>query len=74
MVMIPDSKRQPRPANDRLDKRRREEKALDDALADTFPASDPVSIEQPARRPKQREGEAKRGKKSPIDSSTEHQP
>jgi hypothetical protein len=30
------------------DKRRRQEKALDEALKDTFPASDPVSIEQPA--------------------------
>jgi hypothetical protein len=27
--------------------RKRDEKALDEALADTFPASDPVSIEQP---------------------------
>ena len=30
------------------DKRRRQEKALDEALENTFPASDPVSIEQPA--------------------------
>ena len=28
--------------------RRRQEEALDDALKNTFPASDPVSIEQPA--------------------------
>ncbi len=27
--------------------RRRDEKALDEALKNTFPASDPVSIEQP---------------------------
>ena len=27
--------------------RRRDEKALDEALNNTFPASDPVSIEQP---------------------------
>ena len=27
--------------------RRRLEEALDEALADTFPASDPVSLEQP---------------------------
>ena len=27
--------------------RKRDEKALDEALEDTFPASDPVSIEQP---------------------------
>jgi nicotinate phosphoribosyltransferase len=33
--------------NDR-DRRRREEQALDEALKDTFPASDPISIEQPA--------------------------
>ncbi len=30
------------------DKRKRRELALDDALENTFPASDPVSIEQPA--------------------------
>jgi len=29
------------------DERRRLERALDEALANTFPASDPVSIEQP---------------------------
>jgi len=28
--------------------RQRQEKALDDALKNTFPASDPVSVEQPA--------------------------
>jgi hypothetical protein len=27
--------------------RRRDERALDEALKDTFPASDPVSVEQP---------------------------
>jgi nicotinate phosphoribosyltransferase len=27
--------------------RRHQEEALDDALKDTFPASDPVSVEQP---------------------------
>ena len=27
--------------------RRRDEKALDEALTNTFPASDPVSVEQP---------------------------
>jgi hypothetical protein len=31
------------------DKRRRQEEALDDALKNTFPASDPVSIEQPRK-------------------------
>ena len=29
------------------DKRRRQEEALDEALKNTFPASDPVSVEQP---------------------------
>ena len=29
------------------DKRRRQGEALDDALKNTFPASDPVSVEQP---------------------------
>ena len=29
-------------------RRQHEEEALDDALKNTFPASDPVSIEQPA--------------------------
>ena len=28
-------------------KRQRQEKALDEALKNTFPASDPVSVEQP---------------------------
>jgi hypothetical protein len=42
-----------RPVNDPGDRERTEEpqeRALDDALANTFPASDPVSIEQPASR------------------------
>ena len=30
------------------ERRRRQEEALDEALANTFPASDPVSAEQPA--------------------------
>ena len=30
------------------ERRRRQEEALDEALSNTFPASDPVSIEQPA--------------------------
>ena len=37
--------------------RKRDEAALDDALENTFPASDPVSIEQP-------EGNQKRGDKA----------
>jgi hypothetical protein len=32
---------------DRKGERRRDEKALDEALKNTFPASDPVSVEQP---------------------------
>jgi hypothetical protein len=35
--------------HDECERRRRLEQALDEALMDTFPASDPVSIEQPAR-------------------------
>jgi hypothetical protein len=34
------------------DKRRRQEAALDEALKNTFPASDPVSVEQPGRDPR----------------------
>jgi hypothetical protein len=34
---------------DERERRQRLDAALDEALADTFPASDPVSIEQPAR-------------------------
>ena len=35
-------------------RRRRQEEALDEALSNTFPASDPVSIEQPAPVPPKR--------------------
>lgn len=48
--MIADSKRKPHQGDvdpDKLKRRRRQEEALDDALANTFPASDPVSVEQP---------------------------
>ena len=31
--------------------RQHQEEALDDALKNTFPASDPISIEQPGGRP-----------------------
>jgi hypothetical protein len=47
--MIADPKRKLSPDDldrDNLERRRREE-ALDEALKDTFPASDPVSMEQP---------------------------
>jgi hypothetical protein len=33
---------------DEHERRRRQEEALDQALMDTFPASDPVAVEQPA--------------------------
>jgi hypothetical protein len=33
---------------DERERRRRQEEALDEALSNSFPASDPVSIEQPA--------------------------
>jgi hypothetical protein len=36
------------------ERRRRQEEALDEALRNTFPASDPVSIEQPAAAPPKR--------------------
>jgi hypothetical protein len=48
--MIADPKPKPRPDDvdhDKRERRRRQEEALDDALKNTFPASDPVSIEQP---------------------------
>jgi hypothetical protein len=45
--MIADPKPKPHQDEGDDDKRRREEEALDEALKNTFPASDPVSIEQP---------------------------
>jgi hypothetical protein len=45
--MIADPKPKPH-QDDRDEKRRRQEKTLDEALENTFPASDPVSVEQPA--------------------------
>jgi hypothetical protein len=58
--MLPDAKRKRRKDDadrDQRDQRRRQEDALDEALRNTFPASDPVSVEQPApasskRRPR----------------------
>ena len=44
--MIADSKRKPHQDDGDNDKRRQDE-ALDEALENTFPASDPVSAEQP---------------------------
>jgi hypothetical protein len=43
----PDPKRKPHQDNGDSDKRTRQEEALDEALKNTFPASDPVSVEQP---------------------------
>jgi len=50
--MNADPKRKPHKGEyDRSERaRRHQEEALDDALKNTFPASDPVSIEQPAAR------------------------
>ena len=47
--MLIESKRKPHQDDDDRDRRERrhQEEALDEALKDTFPASDPVSIEQP---------------------------
>lgn len=44
--MIDDPKHKPHQDDGDSDKRRRQEEALDDALKNTFPASDPVAIEQ----------------------------
>ena len=45
--MIPDPKRKSHQDDGDSDKRRRQEEALDEALKNTFPAFDPVSVEQP---------------------------
>ena len=45
--MIADQKRKPNQEDGDSDNRRRQEEALDEALKNTFPASDPVSVEQP---------------------------
>jgi hypothetical protein len=45
--MIADPKHKPHRGDADGDKRRRQEEALDEALKNTFPASDPVSVEQP---------------------------
>jgi hypothetical protein len=47
--MIADPKRKRRQDDSEREKRkrRRQEEALDEALKNTFPASDPVSVEQP---------------------------
>jgi hypothetical protein len=45
--MIADPKHKPHQADGDSDKHRRQEETLDEALKNTFPASDPVSVEQP---------------------------
>jgi hypothetical protein len=45
--MAADPKRKPHQDEGDSDKRRRQEEALDEVLKNTFPASDPVSVEQP---------------------------
>jgi hypothetical protein len=45
--MIADSKRKPHQDEGNGGKCRRQEEAIDEALKNTFPASDPVSVEQP---------------------------
>jgi len=45
--VIADPKRKPHQDDSDSDKRSRQEEALDEALKNTFPASDPVSAEQP---------------------------
>ncbi len=47
--MTADPKRKPHQDEGDSDERRRREEALDEALKNTFPASDPVSVEQPMR-------------------------
>jgi hypothetical protein len=49
LEMIADPKHEAQRADTARGKRerRRDEKALDEALKNTFPASDPVSVEQP---------------------------
>ena len=45
--VIAELKRKPHQNDSARAERRYQENALDEALKDTFPASDPVSIEQP---------------------------
>jgi hypothetical protein len=59
--MIADPKRKPRQDEGDGDKRRHQEEALDEALKNTFPASDPVSVEQPTTT-----GRARRTPAPPI--------
>ena len=45
--MTAEPQQQPHDKDRSRRERRRDEKALDEALKNTFPASDPVSVEQP---------------------------
>jgi hypothetical protein len=45
--MIANPRREPQQDKGDGDERLRQEEALDEALKNTFPASDPVSVEQP---------------------------
>jgi hypothetical protein len=45
--MIAEPKRKTHEDDNDRDKRKRQEMVLDDALRNTFPASDPISVEQP---------------------------
>jgi hypothetical protein len=45
--MMADPERKPHQDDGDGDKRIRQEEALDEALKNTFPASDPVAVEQP---------------------------
>jgi hypothetical protein len=58
--MTADRKRNQPKSTRTADERGRLERALDDALENTFPASDPVSIEQPSPRAKPQENEIKK--------------
>jgi hypothetical protein len=80
--MITDPKGKPHQDDGDIDKRRRQEEALDDALKDTFPASDPISVEQPTTAGRARRSAAEpwprlhdtergesRGRPKPIEST-----
>jgi hypothetical protein len=45
--MTPEPKNRRKKSDDAKPERRRREQALDEALGNTFPASDPISVEQP---------------------------
>ena len=54
--MIAELRRKTRQDDDDRDRREQLERALDEALANTFPASDPVSAEQPVPPAPDRDG------------------